>query len=134
MVETLEEDGTQMVGTGTGDSLNRSNTLLGDGWRVGAEDELGGGASELGKTSDVEVFVIDGLVCDQVGLGFFDGREDVWLAVVITVCTNTEVDLLVVGVGLVGSGQLEDTALRKSNCGTRHVSDCSNVVNDAMNR
>lgn len=113
LVETLEEDGTKVIGTGTGDGLDGSNTLFGDSWGVGAEDKLGSGTGKLGETSDGKVLVVNGLVGDEVGLSLLDGWKNIGLAVVVTVGTDTEVDLLVVGVGLVGSGQLEDAVVRK---------------------
>ena len=114
LVESLEEDGTKVVGTGTGDGLDGSYALLGNGWGVGAEDKLGSSVCEFGKTGDGEVFVVDSLVCDEVCLCLFNGRKNVRLAVVVTVCANTEIDFFVVGVGLVGSGQLEDAVVVKS--------------------
>lgn len=113
LVEALQKDGTEMVGTGTGDGLDRSNTLLCNRGRIVAEDELGSSTGEFGQTGDGEVLVVDRLVCDEIRLRLFYRGQNVGLAVVVTVCANTEVDFLIVGIGFVGRGQLENAVVRR---------------------
>ncbi|KAI3483211.1 hypothetical protein L1887_53991 [Cichorium endivia] len=79
LVESLEEDSTQMVGTGSRDGLNGSDALLGDRRRVGAEDELGGGICELGQTAragDDESAERDPMVSTMVQESFLGSRTE----------------------------------------------------------
>lgn len=111
LIETLEEDGAKMVGTGAGDGLDGGDAVLGDGGGVGTKDELGSSTGEFWQTSDVEVFMVDRLVGNEIGLRFLDRGKHVRLAIVVTVGTDAEVDLLGVRVGLVRGGQLENAVV-----------------------
>ena len=63
-----------MYGAGAGNGLQRNCTLLLDGGRVCAEDELLRGTGEFGKTGDGKVFVVQvGVVTEE-----FIGLETWW--------------------------------------------------------
>jgi hypothetical protein len=56
-----------------------------------------------------------GVVDQDLGCFFHDG-EDPWLGVVIAVCTDTKVDFLRKGIGLVSGCQFEDADGDMSGC------------------
>jgi hypothetical protein len=100
---TGEEGSANAEGTGAGDGLGDGEAV--EGRRVGAVGEFGGERGELGDTGDPGVLLVQ-LCVDDLVLGLTDGGEDVGLASIVTVSTDTEVDLLV---ELVGLESLSDT-------------------------
>lgn len=99
----LEEGGAEAEGARARNGLGDGD-LVEDG-RVVAVGELGGGGREVGDAGDAGVLLVQ-LALDDALLGLANGGEDKGLAGVIAVGTDTEVDLLGVGVGLEG---LRDT-------------------------
>lgn len=113
VVEFGEEEGADVEGTGAGDGLEGDDALFGDDGGVFAEDEFLGGRGEVGEAGDGEVFVVEvGVFAEEfVGLekhiyqltGHVIGVEsdahllhygqDPWLAIVVSVCSNAQVDL-----------------------------------------
>ena len=84
----LEEGTTDAQGTGAGDGLGDGDAVLGERLRVGAVGELESGLGELGDTSDAGVLLVKGRV-DDLLLGLLYGGQDVGLALVVAVGTNT---------------------------------------------
>ena len=86
IVEALEEGGAQAESTSTGDGLGDGNAV--EGGRVGAVGELGGELGEFGNTGDASVLLVQ-LVVNDLLLGGADRGEDIRLALVVTVGTDT---------------------------------------------
>lgn len=106
-VMTLEEGTAYPEGAGAGDALSDDNAALVDGSAVGTVGEERGGLGEVGDTGDASVLLVEVLL-DDLLLGLSDGGQHVGLALVITVGTDTEVDLLGVGILLEGLGDTEN--------------------------
>ena len=70
---------------------------------IGTISQLNCGLGEVGETSDGKVLVVWVRVPDNF-LGLLDGTEHVWLAILVTVSTDTQVDLARILVGLEGFG------------------------------
>lgn len=70
IVESDEEESTEMHCTCAGDGLERGDAPILNGGRLSAEDQLLRRGSEVGKTSNWEVFVVQlGILAnDVVGL------------------------------------------------------------------
>lgn len=84
--EAGKEGTADAEGTGTRDGLGDDETVKGG--TVLAIGENGGGLCELGNTGDAGVLLVQAGVDDLV-LGLANGREDIRLALVIAVGTNT---------------------------------------------
>jgi hypothetical protein len=97
--ELGEESGTDTESTGTRDGLSDGDAV--QGGAVGAVGQLSGGGRELRNTSDAGVLLVQ-LGLDDLLLSLTNGREHVGLASIVTVGTDTQVDLLVELVGLEG--------------------------------
>jgi len=87
-VVTLEEGATNAEGTGAGNGLGDSDAVLGERLRVRAVGKLESSLGELGDTGDAGVFLVKGGVNDLL-LGLLDRGQDVGLALVVAVGTNT---------------------------------------------
>jgi len=72
---------------------------------VPSEESTSGSSAEIGITINGSVFFIEGHVFADHLLGFADNGEDVRLAVVVAVGTDTEVDLLGESVSLESGGE-----------------------------
>lgn len=59
-VVALEEGATDAEGTGTGDGLGDSDTVLSERSRVRAVGELESSLGELGDTGDASVLLVEG--------------------------------------------------------------------------
>ena len=94
--------------TGTREGLDGGDSVGTDERAVPAEKDTLGSLSELGKTVDGKVLLIEGVVGADSGLSLTNDGEDVGFAVVITVGANTEVNLLGVLVSLEAGGEAED--------------------------
>lgn len=84
-VEALEEGGADSQGTSAGDGLGDGDAVEGGVLAVG---ELGGQGGQLGDTGDAGVLLVH-LVVNDLLLGVADRGQDVGLALVIAVGTNT---------------------------------------------
>lgn len=84
--ELGEESSTNSEGTSTGDGLGDGDAIKGG--VVGAVSQLGGGGSELGDTSDAGVLLVQ-LGLNHLLLSLADGGQDVGLASIVTVGTDT---------------------------------------------
>lgn len=104
-VELLEEGSADAESTSARQGLGDEEAVE-DG-RVGAVGELGSQGRELGDTGDAGVLLVHVGVNDGL-LGGADGGQNERLALVVTVGTNTEVDLAVELIGLPG---LSDTCI-----------------------
>ena len=85
---TLEESTTYPEGAGSGNALGDDNAVLVDGGAVGAVCEEGSGLGEVGDTGDAGVLLVQ-LGVDDLLLCLADGGEDVGLACIVTVGTDT---------------------------------------------
>lgn len=85
-VEAGEEVGANAEGASAGDGLGDGQAA--EGGRVLAVGELGGQGRELGNTGDAGVLLVQ-LLVNNLLLGLTDGGQDIRLALVITVGTNT---------------------------------------------
>lgn len=83
---TGEEGSANAQGTGAGDGLGNGEAV--EGRRVGAIGEFGGEGGEFGDTGDAGVFLVQFGV-DDLALSLADGREDVGLASIVTVSTDS---------------------------------------------
>lgn len=54
-----------MIGTGAGNGLDANYTFLRDRGRASTQDKTSGGGSEIWKTSDRKVFMVDGRIVQQ---------------------------------------------------------------------
>lgn len=84
--ELLEESSTNTEGTGTRDGLGDGDAIKGGA--LGTVGQLGGGGRELGNTSDSGVLLVQ-LGIDDLELGLTDRGENVGLASIVAVGTNT---------------------------------------------
>jgi len=103
--------------TSAGEGLHASDVFVTNERAVEAEEDTLGALTELGETVDREVLLVEGHVSDDGGLSGADDGEDERLAVVVTVCSNTEVDLVRVLVILEAGGEAKDGV----DGGHRHV-------------
>jgi hypothetical protein len=85
-VEALKESGTNAQSASAGDGLSDGDTVKDR--RVGAVGQLSGKGRELGDTGDSGVLLVQ-LGVDDLELGLANGGQNVWLALVISVGTNT---------------------------------------------
>jgi hypothetical protein len=85
-VESLEEGSANSEGTSTRDGLGDDQAVEGRGVLAVGEDS--GSLGEVGKTSDTSVLLVQAAGNDLF-LSSTDGREDVGLALVVTVSTDT---------------------------------------------
>ena len=106
--ELGEELGNDTKGASTGQSLNRGDSGVTDKGAVEAEEDTLGALAELSKTIDGQILLIKSGISDNCCLSLADDGEDVGLAIVVAVGTDTKVDLLGVLVGLEALSQTED--------------------------
>jgi hypothetical protein len=104
--ELGEESSSDTKSTGTRDGLGDGDAV--QGGAVGAVGQLGSGGRELGDTGDASVLLIH-LRLNDLLLGLAHGGENVRLASIVTVGTDTQVDLLVELVGLEGFGDTKNS-------------------------
>ena len=107
-LELLEELTDDAESTSSGEGLDRGDSGVTNEGTVPSEEDSLGTLSELGETVNGEVLLVEGSIIDNSLLGLAHDGEDVGLSVVITVGTDTEVDLLGVLVGLEASGEAKD--------------------------
>lgn len=137
--ETFEESCTYPQGTGSRDGLCDGDAVLLDDGGFGTESELRGSLGERWDTGDSGVFLVQARANNFV-LRSTNGRENVWLSLVVTypsqpvslnchpntivrvasageglltVSSNTEIDLLLVGIGLESLGDTKNGILQK---------------------
>ena len=138
--ETFEESCTYPQGTGSRDGLCDGDAVLLDDGGFGTESELRGSLGECWDTGDSGVFLVQART-DYFVLRSTNGRENVWLPLVVTcpsittsqpqlspkhivriarageglltVSSNTEIDLLLVGIGLESLGDTKNGILQK---------------------
>lgn len=107
-----EEESTEVVGTGTSDGLHGTNASLGLFFALltlESEHQIAGDAQEGHITLDGGIFMAEEVVVlDEGLLGLLDGGKGPGLAIVGSVDTNTQADLMRVGIGKVGTVQGED--------------------------
>jgi hypothetical protein len=65
VIEPAEEQGAEVIGTGTGDRLDAANAFFHNGRRIRAENKTGSSRGEFGKTSDREVLVVESGIVQQ---------------------------------------------------------------------
>mmetsp|Transcript_3709 Transcript_3709/g.4242 ORF Transcript_3709/g.4242 Transcript_3709/m.4242 type:complete len:306 (+) Transcript_3709:430-1347(+) len=106
--ELLQELADDAEGASSGESLDGGDSGITNERAVPAEEDTLGALSELGKTVDGEVLLVEGAVGDDSGLSLAHDGEDVGLAVVVAVSADTEVNLIGVLVVLEANGQTED--------------------------
>lgn len=87
-VVTLEEGATNAQSTSARDGLSHGDAAFFERGRVGAVGELESSRGELGNTGDAGVLLVE-VRLDDLLLGLLHGGEDVGLALVIAVRTNT---------------------------------------------
>lgn len=81
-VEALQEGGGDAQGSRARDGLGDGDAVLGDERAGGSVGEFGGRGSEGRDAGDAGVFLVEA-GGDDLGLGGLDGRQDVWLSLVI---------------------------------------------------
>lgn len=150
-VESLEERTTYPQGTGAGDGLCDGDAVFFERlavWSVGQDCGVFG---EGGNTGDAGVLVVE-VVLEELLFGSPDRRQDIRLAFVVTcnmseivvsdswksrmvsltVCTNTQVDLLLEAVLLEGLGDTKNgirrTFLDIGPCGRVHTGDAKDLL------
>jgi hypothetical protein len=106
-VPLLEEGEAESEGSSSGDGLGTSDTLLLVGLVVGAESELLRLVNKRVNALNTGVLVVH-IVGEDALFGLADAREDVGLAVIVTVGAHAEEDLLWVVVLLEGVVEAED--------------------------
>lgn len=89
-------------GTSSGKGLARSNSSAGNISMVPSEENSSGSLVEFGDTVNWEVFLFE-LLSNNLLLSSSDNWENVWLSIVGSVGTNSEVDLVWVLGGLVSN-------------------------------
>ena len=87
-------------GTSSGESLDGGDVLGSDPWAVPTEDDTLGALAEFSETVDGKVLLVERVISDDGSLGLAHDWENEGLAVVVTVCAHTQVDLLWVLVSL----------------------------------
>ena len=92
----------------TGQGLHRCNSVVADPWAVEAEEDTLGALVELCKTVDGQILFVEGVICDDGSFGLAHDGEDEWLAIVVAVGTDAQVDLLGVLVVLEARCEGED--------------------------
>ena len=95
-------------GTGSREGLEGDDSWVVDEWAVEAEEDATGSLGEVSKTINWEVLLVEGVVGDNFSLNLADNWEDIWLSIVVSVGTDTEVDLLWVLVVLEADSETED--------------------------
>ena len=95
-------------GTSSRQSLDGSDSNVTNPWAVEAEEDTLGSLAEFSQTINWQVLLIKSRVSHNLGFGLAHDGEDVGLAVVVAVSTNTEVDLLGVLVILEAGGKTKD--------------------------
>jgi len=106
--ELVEEFTDDAESTSAREGLDSCDSLVTNPWAVESEEDTLSALAEFSKTIDRKVLLIEGAISDNLLLGFAHDGEDVGLSVVVTVGTNTEVDLLGVLVVLETGSQTED--------------------------
>jgi len=106
--ELVEEFTDDAEGTSAREGLDGCDSLVTNPWAVESEKNTLSALAEFSEAIDRKVLLIEGAVSHNFLLGFADDGEDVWLSVVVTVGTNTEVDLLGVLVVLKTGSQTEN--------------------------
>lgn len=104
-VEALKERSTNSQSTSSRDGLGNGNGIRSKRLALLAVGKVGSSLGEGALTGDGGIFLVESVLEDTL-LSLEDGGEDKWLALVVTVGTDTDVDLLGVGITLVG---LSDT-------------------------
>lgn len=100
-VEALKEGSTDTKCTSAGNGLGDGNVV-----EDGGGGTVGKGCGRFGKgrcAGDAGVLLVE-LFENEAFFGGADGREDVWLASVIAVGADPEIDLVCKGVGFEGFG------------------------------
>ena len=106
--ELSEELSNDAQSASTGQGLHGSDSCVADEGAVEAEEDTLGALAELSETIDGQILLIKSGISDNCCLSLADDGEDVGLAVVVAVGTDTKVDLLGVLVGLEALSQTED--------------------------
>lgn len=102
-VVALHEVSTDTQSTCAGDGLGDCYPVALDSLALGAVCEDCSGLGESWDTSDAGILLVE-IAGDDLLLGGLDGGQNIWLSLVITVCANTQVDLLFEAVRLEGLG------------------------------
>ena len=95
-------------GTSSGESLDGGDVLGSDPWAVPTEDDTLGALAEFSEAVDGKVLLVERVISDDGSLGLAHDWENEGLAVVVTVCAHTQVDLLWVLVSLVPCREGQD--------------------------
>ena len=82
-IESLEERSSNAESTGSRDGLGNSDAALLDGSGVGAIGKFSSGLCESGNTGDSGILLVETVV-HELRFGCSNGREDIWLALVVT--------------------------------------------------
>ena len=114
--EELSDDS---EGTSAREGLHGGDASVTNEWAVPAEEDALGSLAELSETIDGKVLLVEAGISNDSLLCLSDDWEDVGLAIVVTVSTDTKVDLLWVLISLVASRKGQDWVGR----GHWHVSE-----------
>lgn len=106
--EFLEEFTNNAEGTSSGEGLGTDNSSTVDIGVIPTEQDTSGSLVEICKSIDGGVFFIKREIGDDHLFGFADDGEDEGFSVIVSVGTDTEVDLVGVFVVLVASGKTEN--------------------------
>ena len=86
--------------TCTREGLDSSDGIASDEWAVPAEDNTLSALVELSETFNSKVLLVEGSISDDSSLSLANNGENIGLSIVVTISTDTEVDLLGVLIGL----------------------------------
>ena len=94
--------------TSSREGLDSGDVFTANKWAIKAKDNTLSALVELGETFDTEVLLIEGSISDDSSLSLADNGEHIRLSIVVTVSTDTEVDLLGVLISLESGCKGED--------------------------
>ncbi len=106
--ELLEEVGNNLKCASAREGLGSDNASAVELWVVEAECYSSCSGVELSDSFNWSIFLIKSRIVNDLLLDFLDDREHKWLSIVVSVGSNTQIDLLWVCVILEVGGQGED--------------------------
>jgi len=106
--EFLQESTNDIESTSTGESLSGDDTGIVDSGVIETEKNTTGTLGEVSKTINGQVLLVESVVRDNLLLNLADNGENERLAIVISVSTNTQVNLSGVLISLETSGKGKD--------------------------
>lgn len=98
----------QSQGSSSGEGLGRDNSSGLGGWAISTKNEISGSILESKDSVNGEVLLVVLQIKNDLLLDSLDNRENVWLFVVVSVGSDSQVDLLGILISLVSKSGSKD--------------------------